>query len=397
MKEKKSGSILRDRNLHIIFSITLIAVMGVASITPAFPTIIRVFKIDREHIAWLITVFTVPGVVLTPVMGVVADRFGRKRVLVPSLFLFALAGVSCGFAKSFEVLVILRFFQGIGAASLGSINITLIGDIYQGRERATAMGYNGSVLSIGTAAYPAIGGGLTMLGWNFPFFFPVLAIPVGIWVLVALKNPEPRTNENFFRYLKNAGKSMLIRPVIGIFILSIATFIILYGAYLTVFPLYLKDTFNANALNIGLMMSAMSVSTAITSSRLGNMIKRFSASRLITIGFLLYTISLVLIPLLPGLLYILLPALLFGIAQGLNIPATQTLLAELSPTEYRAAFMSINGMVLRVGQTIGPLLAGGVMVFSGLSLVFYLGAVLSGCMIFFSWIMLRKKNLNPKG
>jgi len=173
MVERKAGKIYLDTNLQIIFSITLVAVMGVASITPAFPSIIENFGIKKEHIAWLITAFTLPGVFLTPVMGILADRFGRKQVLIPSLFLFGIAGAACGFTQSYHTLVVFRFFQGIGAAALGSINITLIGDIYEGRNRAAAMGYNGSILSIGTATYPAIGGGLASLGWNYPFFFPI--------------------------------------------------------------------------------------------------------------------------------------------------------------------------------------------------------------------------------
>ncbi len=388
MTSGKPKKLYFQTNLQIIFSITLIAVMGVASLTPAFPSIIDRFDIKKEHIAWLITIFTVPGVILTPVMGVIADRLGRKRVIIPSLFLFGIAGVSCAFTQSYQTLIIFRFFQGVGAAALGSINVTLIGDIYHGKQRATAMGYNASVLSFGTAIYPAIGGALTMLGWNYPFFFPILAIPVGIWVLKSLKNPEPEGVEKFFSYLLNALKSMAIKKVIGLFVLSISTFIILYGAYITVFPLYLKDSFNATPLQIGLVMSAMSVATAITSSRLGRIVEKFHKSRIIIFAFALYVIALVLIPLMPKIIYVVFPALIFGTAQGLNLPATMTFLADLSSIKYRAAFMSVNGMVLRIGQTIGPILVGFVMANFDLSLAFYLAAGLAVCMMIFAKIML---------
>ena len=152
------GRLLHDTNLYLIFLITLFAVMGVASIAPAFPQIIRYFHISEKQVGWLIAAFTLPGIFLTPVMGVLADRLGRKNILVPSLFLFALAGFTCMFIRDFEWLIAVRFLQGIGAASLGSLNITLIGDLYSGQQRVRAMGYNASVLSIGTASYPAIGG-----------------------------------------------------------------------------------------------------------------------------------------------------------------------------------------------------------------------------------------------
>ncbi|MBN2175004.1 MAG: MFS transporter [Bacteroidales bacterium] len=375
--------------MQLIFSITLIAVMGVASISPAFPSVIKAFGIESHKIAWLITVFTVPGVVLTPIAGILADRLGRKKILVPSLFIFAIAGSACGFAQSYEMLVIFRFFQGVGAASIGSLNVTLIGDIYSGKDRAKAMGYNASVLSLGTATYPAIGGALAMLGWYWPFFFPVLALPVGLFVLLYLKNPEPEGNEAFLRYLKNAFNSMANRRVIGLFILSVSTFIILYGAYLTMFPLYLGEKFKATPLIIGLIASSMSVTTAITSSRLGRLIKKYSAPVLIIVGCVLYGISLFLIPFLPGLIYMLIPAVIFGAAQGLNIPATQTFLAELSPIEYRAAFMSINGMVLRLGQTLGPLIIGYFIAFGGYSAAFFAGAILAVFMVLIAMMMIK--------
>lgn len=116
------------------------------------------------QVGLLITVFTLPGVVLTPIWGVLSDRYGRKRVLVPSLILFGLAGGACALARNFELLMVLRTIQGVGAAALGAINVTIVGDLFSGRERTAALGYNSSVLSSATAAYPAIGGALATLG-----------------------------------------------------------------------------------------------------------------------------------------------------------------------------------------------------------------------------------------
>ena len=84
----------RNKNLYIIFCVTLISVMGVASITPAFPAIMKFFSLDPHQVGWLISAFTLPGILLPPVAGILADRFGRKRILVPSLFLFGAAGFS---------------------------------------------------------------------------------------------------------------------------------------------------------------------------------------------------------------------------------------------------------------------------------------------------------------
>jgi len=72
-------------NVLMIFGITLIAVMGVASISPALPSIQEHFKLEKGQIKWLISVFSLPGFLLSFFLGVMADRFGRKTILIHSL------------------------------------------------------------------------------------------------------------------------------------------------------------------------------------------------------------------------------------------------------------------------------------------------------------------------
>ncbi|MFP4558201.1 MAG: MFS transporter [Archaeoglobaceae archaeon] len=389
--EEDQKPVYRDTNLQVIFAVTLMVVLGVSSIAPAFLEIAQGLKIDYQDTALLITVFTIPGVILTPILGVAADRYGRKKVLVPSLFLFGIAGFLCGFARDFDVLLLLRFLQGVGAASLGSLNITIIGDLYSGKERAAAMGYNASVLSIGTASYPFIGGALAELEWYYPFFLPIVAIPIGMAAITHLKSPEPRNEEHLREYLIAAWQSIKKRKVIGLYTASIFTFIILYGSYLTFFPNLVGSKFGASPLIIGLVMSSMSLSTAITSSQLGKLVRTFNEVTLLKIAYVIYAVTLIAIPFAPSIWIILIPALLLGVAQGTNIPNIYTLLAGLAPIEHRAAFMSINGMVLRIGQTIGPFLMGLIYVASGdvVAPVFYVGAIFAVAMFALVHIMVR--------
>ncbi len=176
--KKIEKPLYHDTNLQIIFAVTLIAVLGVSSISPAFYDIEQVFS--ERAVLLLIVVFTIPGVLLTPVLGVLADRFGRKKVLVPSLLLFGIAGGACAFARDLNILLTLRFLQGIGAAALCSLNATVIGDLYSGNRLATAMGYNASVINIAVPSYFLIGGALASLAWYYPFALSVIAVPVGL-------------------------------------------------------------------------------------------------------------------------------------------------------------------------------------------------------------------------
>jgi MFS family permease len=384
MKQSEEGAdrpLFLNPDLNLIFAVTLLAVLGVSSVAPVFPTVAQELHVRTEAIGLLITVFTMPGIILTPIFGVLADRFGRKQVLVPALILFSLAGAACSLARDFEVLLLLRFFQGVGAASLGSLNATLIGDLFRGPQRTEAMGYNASVLSIGTAIYPSLGGALAVLGWYVPFALPIVGLFVALAVLFRLESVPVEKGAALGTYLKDAVSGMKNRKVVGLYLVSIMTFIVLYGAYTTFIPLHLSAEFGSTALAIGLIMSIGSLSTALTASLLRFITRAFTPEHLITIAFGLYALSFLAIPWLPAHWMVAIPVGLFGVAQGLNYPVVMSLLAGLAPSEHRAIFMSANGMVLRIGQTLGPLLMAAVFAWGGMDPVFYAAASICGGMV----------------
>lgn len=367
-------SVFRNKNLYVIFSVTLIGVMGVASITPAFPAIIRYFNITAQQVGWLIAAFTLPGIFLTPVTGVLADRLGRKLILVPSLFLFGVAGFACAFIHDYHWLLAFRFIQGIGASSLASINVTLIGDIFTGEKRVAAMGYNASVLSIGTASYPAIGGLLAVFGWQYIFLLPLLAIPLGIWVIYGLNNPEPKNHQNLKTYFGNVWRTINRKTVWGLFLSNILLFVILYGAYLTYFPLMLESRFGAESVLIGGTMSMMSLVTALTSFQLPRINRFLNPKQQLMTATVFYFLSMAIISQAEHWSGIIAGVVLFGLGHGVIIPSIQTMMVSLASIQERAAFMSLNSMVLRIGQTVGPLLIGIFYTIGGVSFAFIAGA-----------------------
>jgi MFS family permease len=367
------------------------AMLGVASVTPAFPRVAAALEISPESVGLLVSAFTLPGVILTPVLGVLADRLGRKTILVPSLLLFGVAGASCGLARDFELLVALRLLQGVGGAALGAINVTLIGDLYTGRRRTTAMGYNSAVLSVGTAVYPAIGGALAMAAWYWPFFLPIAAVPVAFFVLLVLDSPMPSATGSLRSYLRSAAVVMATREVLVMFLAGLLTFVLIYGAYLTFLPFVLERSFGASPLGIGAMFAAASVATGLASLGLGRVAAVVGERRLVATGFLLYALAMLVMPLARTLWQQTVIVMVFGAANGLSIPSILTVLSGAAPDRYRAVLLSVNGMLLRLGQTLGPVLAGVAYAVLGLTAPFHLSAALAAAMLLpLLWVVRRR-------
>lgn len=375
MAQAHARTPLRDPRLYLIFGITLMGVMGVSSLAPAFPRIAAALELSSREVGLLLTVFTVPGIFLAPVLGFLSDRFGRKRIVIPALLLFAAAGTACGFLPSFPILLLLRFFQGVGAASLTSLSVTLLGDIYEGDDREAAVGYNASALSIGTASYPVVGGALAALGWQYPFFLSAAGFPIALFVATSLDTPHPRASGGTLRRIQAVLVNARETGIATLSVLAVMSFIMLYGAYLAYMPFLLEGRFGLPSPAVGAVMSSMSIATAVTASRHGVVSRRLSTRGILFVAFGFYLVALATIPLVPRWWLVPLGTLAYGVAQGLTIPTIQSQIAGRAPMELRGATVAVNAMAIRIGQTVGPLLTGFVFAAAGMSAVFFAAAL----------------------
>ncbi|XPV76982.1 MAG: MFS transporter [Desulfovibrio sp.] len=373
-----------QRNLLLCFGVTLIAIMSVSSIVPALALMSGHLGFTKSSIGLVITSFTFPGILVAPLVGIFADRIGRKKILVPSLFVFGIFGTACFFAPNMQWLLALRFIQGIAAGAIGLVNLTIIGDLYSGNNGVKAMGYNSSVLSLGTASFPAVGGLLALGGWNWPFLLPIIAIPLGLAVAALMDNPEPDGKEKLNAYFKEAFKGIKRPQVISLFFISLLTFTALFGPFLVYIPLMLNTQFHADSATIGFCIAASSLLTAITAANLGTLERKFGEKNLMRVAFLCYGCSMAIMPHVTEFELALIPICIFGIGQGLNMPSLMARLSSLAPHKHRAAYMSLNGMMLRLGQTLGPVLGGLTYVKFGMSGVFYSGVGVACLMLFTS-------------
>lgn len=351
-------SLYRDCNLQIILAITLIGVMGTTSIAPAFPQIVEALNISKTQVGLIIVAFTLPSVFLAPPFGLLADRFGRKRVLIPALLLFGIAGSACALSRSFSLLIFLRVLSGVGSAGLTSVNLTVLGDLFTGERRTAAMGLNGTVLSAGAAGYPLLGGILATFGWYYPFLLCLAALPVAILAWRSLHCPPAEKSGGLGQYLSGAWHYIRRLRTISAFLGGTTGFILLYGAIFTYLTLYLDSAFQASPVLIGVITASLSVATAVASALLGRLSRNLSLADIVKIGFIFCAVGLGPIPFVPHLGFMFVFPLLFGAGFGFIFPCVQTYIAGVAPSQYRAALMALNSTMFRLGHTLGPLVVG---------------------------------------
>lgn len=376
----RSTALLRDQNLLILFSVTLVAVGNVSSVSPAFPEMMTTFSVGETEIGWIVTAYSLPGALSAPFIGVLADRFGRRRVLALSLTGFSLAGAACMTATSFPMLLGFRLVQGTCAGPLVALSVTLIGDRYDGGTRATAIGYNATVLNIGTTAYPVVGGLLAGIAWYWPFALPLLALPVALAVWMRLDTPTPDAPQTLRAYLRDAWTGLQDPAIVALLLANTGVFILLFGVLLTYVPVLVDNRFAAVPFVVGGILAGASAASGLTASQTGRLTQVFSARTIILGSFGLYAAACIGIALAPNVWTLIAATVVFGTAQGLNRPAIQTRLVNLAPAATRSVTLSLNATALRVGQALGPLVMGGLLLLGGLSLVFWGGALLAVAM-----------------
>src|SRR5436190_13028450 len=169
--------------LAVIVAAQFMVVLDVAIVNVALPSIKNDLHFSQENLQWVITAYSIlfGGALLLG--GRLADLFGRRRLFVLALALFAAASLLSGLAWSEGSLIFFRALQGLGGALLAPAALALLMTTFpEGRERNLALGVYGAAAGSGGAAGVLLGGVLTSyLSWSWIFF---INVPVGLFLIL---------------------------------------------------------------------------------------------------------------------------------------------------------------------------------------------------------------------
>ncbi len=376
-----------NNNIFMIISLTFTSLLGFPIISPALPAARDALSISTENIGWIMAAYSLPGLLFMPLSGLLSDRYGKRRILFPSLFLFGLAGGACSLAPDQETLFFLRFIQGIGASALSTLNVAMVGDFFKGPDRMRVMGFVGATQNIGSGLLPLLGGVLAAVAWFYPFGVAMLAIPLGLYMNFALEevkreNPPEKTGTRAF--LGHALSQLNNRIVIELVFMTGGFIFIGFGAFVTYIPLFLKDTFDSPAVLIGLIIASRSTMGVLTASQLSWLTRHFSYRTLIFSSFFATSVGMAWVPFADNVWMIIFTAMCYGGAFGILRPSLQVILLEHAPEDLRTTFVSALNFGLRVAQTTSPVFAGLYLIIGTYNGLYITAAVLAGLMAIYS-------------
>ncbi len=184
-----------SENKWVILALLAVAqfmvVLDVAIVNVALPTIFRELHFAPNNLQWVVTAYTLTFGGFLLLGGRASDLFGRRKVFIASVSLFACLSLVCGLAQTETQLIIARAAQGLAAAIMSPAALSIVlAEFTEGKERNKAMGVWAGVAAGGAAAGVLLGGIITQyLGWRWNFF---VNVPIGIIVAITALNLLPR-------------------------------------------------------------------------------------------------------------------------------------------------------------------------------------------------------------
>lgn len=162
---------------------TLMFSLEISSVPVILPTLEKVLNANLKDMQWIMNIYTIGCTTVLMAAGTLADRYGRKRILIITLILFGLSSLICGLAQNVTLLIISRFFQGIsGGAMLICQVATLSHQFQEGKERSRAFSIWGIILGVGLGFGPIIGGSIVaLLSWQWVF---LIHVPLAILAVI---------------------------------------------------------------------------------------------------------------------------------------------------------------------------------------------------------------------
>jgi len=369
---------------------------GFVMILPLFARLFDSFGSGVAALGMSAMAYALTSTLAAPFMGMLADRIGRRPVILVSLAAYALAFGGYLFATSAWLLIVLRGLAGVFTAGLIPAMTGMVGDLAPENRRAQWIGIVNGGASAGWIAGPLLGGLLyDQFGYVVPFTVAIL-MATGALVMAVFMVPEthkPGTHSGRLRLAWMSGWRMVpARSTVSL--LMLITFGVMFAwAFIEPqFMFYAYDELSWTSSQLGLVMSMYGVSFMLGELFLGQLSDRLGRNPVLVLGLLLFSAQFVGLVLFRDATWIVATFILAGLGNALYDPALSAFILDVTPPEHSAEMMGLKSTAGSLGSLLGPALVVMLTPFVSPQVVFLISTVLVILLTLVAWIALR----NPK-
>ena len=354
-----------NKKLFSVILVVFIDLLGFSLILPLLPYYAKTFQADSFTTGILVASYAVAQLIGAPLLGRLSDRFGRRPILLVSVFGTFLGFLLLGFANALWMLFVSRIIDGLPGGNL-SIAQAYITDVTDAKSRSQGLGLIGAAFGIGFIIGPVAGGLLSQWGYAVPAFVAA-GLSLFNLILIYAWLPESLTAE--MRAERGVASrapitfgallTALKRPFSGSLLISRFFFGLAFATLQTIFSLYALLRFNLNARDTGLVLAYIGVLAVITQGFLvGRISNKIREDILIVASVGILSLTLLgwgFAPSLPFLLIVMIPNAMAG--GMLNTLLSSTLTKAVAPNEI-GGILGLSASIESSTRIIAPTLGG---------------------------------------
>jgi len=352
MKGQSRGAFVPGKlTLLSMLLASMLMLMGGAAVAPALPLINAAFP-DQEFAVSL--VITLPSLAVGCtgfILGGIADRFGKVRTLSASLIVFTACGVASFFLDDLSVILVMRFFVGVGIAGISMAVTALMAEYYTGASRVKVLSYQSAAMGLGVLLLEYTGGSLAAFSWHEPFLVYLIGIPILFLCILSMKEPvrdaatdRPSQEERS----RPADRRLIAICYAAIFVCQTMSFLLP-----TKMPTFLEDPElpgHITASMMGLFLGAHGITNSAVSLMYRRVVSVIRPFMVISIGFIVMGAAMILLMLFPTVAVALVMMVLVGLGLGLICPAISNTLAGEATSTTSGKIMGGYSTFLNFGQ-----------------------------------------------
>jgi len=353
-----------NKRLFSIILVVFIDLLGFSLILPLLPYYAKTFNANQTVTGILIASYALMQLIGAPILGRLSDRFGRRPVLLLSVFGTFVGFLLLGFANSLWMLFASRILDGLTGGNL-SVAQAYISDVTDEKSRSKGLGMIGAAFGLGFIIGPLTGGLLSQWGYAVPAFAAATISFINL-ILIYTWLPESLTTEKRSQMTEkkpafslNALLVAFQRPFTGSLLITRFFFGLAFAILQTIFSLYALAKFNLTARDTGFALTYVGVLSVIMQGFLvGRLTNRYREDLLIMVSVVLMCISLLGWALTPSLLWLYIIMTPMALSGGLlNTLLSSTLTKAVAPHEI-GGILGLSTAVESSTRIIAPILGG---------------------------------------